>query len=112
MRRYVIFGVVALALLLASIDNSAVAVAFRLMVLEFKAPLVIVGWVLTAYQLVQTIGMAISGKISDVIGAKKAFMTYTALFLIGSILCSLSHNVYLLIGARIIQAAGGGGFMP
>ena len=112
MRRYVVFGAVALALLLSAIDNSAVAVAFHAMVKEFTVPLVVVGWVLTAYQLVQTIGMAVSGKISDALGARRAFIIYTALFLTGSVLCSLSHNVYMLIGARIIQALGGGGFMP
>ena len=112
MRRYVIFGVVALALLFGSINNSSASVAFPVMVSDFKASLVVVGWVLTAYQLVQTIGMAIAGKISDVIGARKAFIIYTMLFLAGSILCSLASNVYLLIGARVIQAMGGGGFMP
>ena len=82
------------------------------MVTDFKVSLMVVGWVLTAYQLVQTIVMAIAGKISDVIGAKRSFMLFTALFLAGSVLSAMAPNVYFLIGARALQAMGGGGFMP
>jgi EmrB/QacA subfamily drug resistance transporter len=112
MRRYTIFSVVALALLLASISNSSATVAFPVMVEELKASLIVVGWVLTAYQLVQTVVMAVAGKISDIIGARRAFVIYILLFSAGSILSALSPNVYVLIGARAIQAIGGGGFMP
>jgi MFS family permease len=56
--------------------------------------------------------MAVAGKISDIIGARKAFITFTLLFLTGSILSALAPNVYLLIAARAVQAMGGGGFMP
>jgi EmrB/QacA subfamily drug resistance transporter len=112
MRRYLVFSVVSLALLLSSISGSAVSVAFPVIISDLKTSLVMAGWILTAYQLVQTIVMPLGGKLSEVFSRRAAFIAYTLLFSVGSILCALAPNIYLLIGARVIQAIGGGGFMP
>jgi EmrB/QacA subfamily drug resistance transporter len=112
MRRYLVFSVVSLALLLSSISSSAVSVAFPVIISDLKTSLVMAGWILTAYQLVQTIVMPLGGKLSEVFSRRAAFIAYTLLFSVGSILCALAPNIYLLIGARVIQAIGGGGFMP
>ena len=112
MRRYVVFVVVSLALLLASISNSSASVAFPVIMSDLDTTLVLAGWILTAYQLVQTMVMPLAGKLSEIIDRRTAFIIYIALFSTGSILCSLAPNVYLLIGARVLQALGGGGIMP
>ncbi len=112
MRRYLIFVVVSLALLLASIGGSAAAVAFPVMITDLNTSLIVAGFVLSAYQLVATVVMALAGKITDMLGKRSAFITFTALFSTGSVLCALAPNIYVLIGARVIQALGGGGFMP
>jgi EmrB/QacA subfamily drug resistance transporter len=112
MRRYIVFTVVGLALLLASISNSSASVAFPVIISDLNTTLVLAGWILTAYQLVQTIVMPLAGKLSDFFSRRTAFIVYASLFSLGSVLCALAPNVYLLIGARVIQAIGGGGFMP
>ncbi len=112
MRRYLVFSVVSLALLLSSISNSSASVAFPVIMSDLNTSLIMAGWILPAYQLVQTIVMPVAGKISEVLGRRATFIAYTLLFSAGSILCALSPNIYLLIGARVIQAIGGGGFMP
>jgi EmrB/QacA subfamily drug resistance transporter len=112
MRRYLVFSVVSLALLLSSISGSAISVAFPVIISDMNISLVLAGWILTAYQLVQTIVMPLGGKISEVISRRVAFIAFTLLFSVGSILCALAPNIYLLIGARVVQAIGGGGFMP
>ncbi|MBI4283557.1 MAG: MFS transporter [Chloroflexi bacterium] len=93
-------------------SSSAAAVAFPVITSSLNTSLVIAGWILTAYQLVQTIVMPLAGKISEVVGKRTSFITHTLLFSVGSILCALSPNVYWLIGSRVLQAIGGGGFMP
>jgi EmrB/QacA subfamily drug resistance transporter len=112
MRRYVVFFVVSLALLLASISNSSASVAFPVIISDLNTSLVLAGWILTAYQLVQTIVMPLAGKLSEIFSRRASFIAYTLLFSVGSILCALAPNVHLLIGARVVQAIGGGGFMP
>ena len=87
-------------------------VAFPVLTRDFDTSLVVAGWVLNSYQLVATIMAPLAGKISDVVGRKPAFMVYTILFTAGSMASALAPNIYLLIGFRVLQGIGGGGFMP
>ncbi len=112
MRRYSIFGVVGLGLLLISIAGSSVSIAFPVLIEDFSTNLVIAGWVLTSFQLVNTVIMPLAGKISDTIGKKLTFLGCTLFFIVGSLICALSPNIYVLIVGRVVQAIGGGAFLP
>jgi EmrB/QacA subfamily drug resistance transporter len=68
--------------------------------------------VLTAYQLAQAVVMPIAGKLSDELGRKRVFMGAVVLFTTGSLLAAIAPSVYLLIPARVMQALGGGAFLP
>ena len=69
-------------------------------------------WVLTSYLVSSAIVLPISGWISNRIGRKRFYMTCVALFTICSLLCGLAPSLPLLILARIMQGAGGGGLAP
>ena len=72
-------------------------------------------WVITIYSLAYAVSIPIMGKLADRHGRKNIYLTCIALFGIGSALCGLaqaSGSFALLIGARVIQALGGGGIMP
>lgn len=112
MSRYLLFALVSLPLVLASISSTSVAVAFPVMTSSFNASLILAGWVLSIYQLVFTAAMPLAGKASDVLGRKNTFLLCLSFFCLGSFLCAVSPNIYFLIMARFIQALGGGGFMP
>jgi MFS family permease len=45
-------------------------------------------------------------------GRRSSFLLFTGVFTIGSLLCMVAPDVYSLIFFRIIQAAGGAGFLP
>ncbi|MGO1542754.1 MAG: MDR family MFS transporter [Gulosibacter sp.] len=68
-------------------------------------------WVTTAYLLTATIMMPIYGNISDLFGRKPILIGAISIFLIGSVIGGLAVNMELLILARLIQGAGGGGLM-
>lgn len=112
MFRYLVFATVSLVLLLAGINSTAIAVAFPVMTSSFDASLILAGWVLSAYQLVIAAIMPLAGKLSDAFGRKRTFIIFLSLFTIGSLLCAIAPNVQWLIVFRIIQATGGGGFLP
>lgn len=112
MRRYIIFSVVSLSLLLFAMSASAMAVAFPVVTTDLNTSLVMAGWVLTGYQLVFMTIMPLAGKISEVLGVRRTFMLSALLFTVGSVLCAIAPNIHLLIAFRAIQAIGGGGFMP
>lgn len=111
-REFVIFAVVALGLLMSSLDSTIVSVALPAMLRELNTNLAWIGWTLTGYQLALTIIMPMAGKLSDDWGRKRLFLCAVALFTLSSIGAGMSSNIYLLIVFRVLQAIGGGTFLP
>ncbi len=111
-QRYYIFGMVSLALLSSSISTSSAAVALSPIIDDLNTSLILTGWVISSYQLIFAAVQPLAGKISDVLGRKSTLLLCTLLFTVGSVLCATSPNIYALIASRIIQATGGGGFLP
>ena len=69
-------------------------------------------WVLTSYLVSSAVVLPISGWLSNRFGRKRFYMTCVALFTICSFLCGIANTLPLLIVARILQGAGGGGLAP
>lgn len=109
---FLVFGVVSLALLMSSIDATIVAVGLPTMMTELHTNLIWIGWTLTGYSLAMTVVMPIAGKLSDEWGRKRLFLGATLLFTLSSMAVGVSSNVYLVIVFRVIQALGGGIFLP
>ncbi len=109
---YVVFGVVAAALLASSMQNSMISVALPDLIEGLDAPLAWVGWVLTIYTLAQAVAMPIVGKLSDELGRRRMFAGGVLLFGASSIACGLAPNVYVLIAARLVQGLAGGSLLP
>jgi EmrB/QacA subfamily drug resistance transporter len=63
-------------------------------------------WLVIAYFLVLSGILLAFGKLGDIIGFKKVFMSGLAVFTVGSILCTIAPDIYLLIGFAILQALG------
>jgi DHA2 family multidrug resistance protein len=69
-------------------------------------------WVLTSYLVSSAVVLPISGWLSDRFGRKRFYMTCVAIFTVCSLLCGIAPTLPLLILARILQGAGGGGLAP
>ncbi|QHN02086.1 DHA2 family efflux MFS transporter permease subunit [Granulicella sp. WH15] len=69
-------------------------------------------WVLTSYLVSSAVVLPISGWLSNRIGRKRFYMTCVAVFTVCSLLCGLAPSLPILILARILQGAGGGGLAP
>ena len=111
-RSIAIFAVVSLALLMASIDSTIVAVGLPEMMRGLNTNLIWISWVITGYSLTQTVMMPMAGKLSDDFGRKRLFLGCVVLFTTSSLLCAMAPNVELLIAFRVLQAIGGGAFLP
>src|SRR5580698_4781874 len=66
-------------------------------------------WVLTSYLVSSAIVLPISGWLSNRFGRKRYYLTCVAIFTIFSFVCGIAPSLPLLIVARILQGAGGGG---
>lgn len=111
-RAYFIFGIVALALLMASIDATIVAVSLPTLLVDLRTNLAWVSWTMTGYQFSQSIAMPMAGKLSDEWGRSRLFLIAAGGFTISSIAAGLAPDVYWLIVFRVIQGFGGGAILP
>jgi EmrB/QacA subfamily drug resistance transporter len=103
---------VAVAFFMESLDttilNTAVptiAAALHIAPLSMKAAL-------TSYTISLAVFIPISGWIADRYGTRWVFFTAIGVFSIGSLLCGVSVNMPMLVGARILQGCGGALMMP
>jgi len=66
-----------------------------------------VEYTLTIYLIAFAIGILFWGKLSDRLGRKPCIIAGFTIFTLGCIACYYSHNIYLLMLSRFIQAFGG-----
>src|SRR5271167_3214578 len=69
-------------------------------------------WVLTSYLVSNAIVLPITGWLVSLIGRKRFFLSCLALFTVSSLLCGIAPSLAILLMARVIQGAGGGGLQP
>jgi EmrB/QacA subfamily drug resistance transporter len=63
-------------------------------------------WVFSAYLLTSTASVPIWGRLSDLYGRRRMFLTGVLVFLVGSALAGAAPSMYLLIAARAFQGLG------
>jgi len=66
----------------------------------------LVGLAVGGYALTQMFFQYPLGKLSDRIGRKKIIIIGLLVFIIGSVVCAVSDNIYMLIIGRLLQGAG------
>lgn len=69
-------------------------------------------WVFSAYLLTQAVTIPIYGRLADLYGRKRVFLSGCTLFLLGSLLCGISPNMTALILFRAVQGCGAGAVQP
>jgi DHA2 family multidrug resistance protein len=97
---------------MAAIDSSIVNVSLPVIRHQFNVNLDEVEWVITAYMISFTLFIPLITWLKTRIGYFYLYIGSVAIFTIGSLLCSLSHQLILLVAARVLQAGGGGAITP
>ena len=100
-----------LSLFLASMESTVVATAMPTIVGQLGG-LEHYSWVFSAFMLASTTAVPLYGKLSDLYGRRRLYVSAMALFLIGSVLCGWANSMTTLIFARALQGVGAGGIMP
>jgi EmrB/QacA subfamily drug resistance transporter len=97
-----------MGMFLAALDQTIVATAIRTIADDLKG-LDQQAWATTAYLITSTIVTPLYGKLSDIYGRKKFFLAAISIFVVGSMLCTLSQSMLQLAFYRAFQGLGAGG---
>lgn len=102
------------ALIIASMSSfltpfmvSSVNIALPSIGEEFKSDAVLLSWVATSYLLAAAVSLVPFGKLADIYGRKKIFMSGQILTTITSLLAAFSISAPMLIVFRLFQGIGG-----
>jgi EmrB/QacA subfamily drug resistance transporter len=106
----VIIGALMMAMLLAALDQTIVSTALPRIAADLHG-LSKLSWVATSYLLTSAIVTPIYGKLGDMYGRKKIFISSILIFMLGSVLSGVSQDMNQLIVFRGLQGLGGGGLI-
>ena len=112
-QRWKVLLITSVGLFMASLDLFIVNIAFPDMAADFHgASLPSLSWVLNAYAIVFAALLVPAGRIADRVGRKRVFIAGLLLFAVASGLCAVAPSIPFLVGARVLQAAGGAMMLP
>ncbi len=106
----ILIGLLA-ALFTAMLSSTIVSNALPTIIADLQGTQTQYTWVLTASLLATTVSTPIWGKLSDLMSKKLLVQLAITLFVVGSALAGMAHNVPFLIGARVLQGLAMGGLM-
>lgn len=139
LNRWLVIAVICIPVFVGSLDLTVLSAFLPELIVDLELPpqtgLDDAAWILTGYLLAYTIGMAITGRLSDLIGRRPVYAICLTLFIVGSILVATAHTwptetlyrfyrrmgerpdiayveLQMLIFGRIVQALGAGALVP
>lgn len=101
-----VVSTVCIGAFMAALDASIVSIALPNLQQTFHVSMSAVEWVSLIYLLTLSAAIVPLGRLSDIFGRRFMYTTGFAIFLIGSFLCAISHNLTALLFYRIIQGFG------
>jgi EmrB/QacA subfamily drug resistance transporter len=108
-------GVLAATILgsgMAFLDGTIANVATKAIGQEFNASFGALQWVQNGYLLPLASLILLGGSLGDRLGRRRVYLIGVAWFAVASLLCAISPNVEMLIGARALQGIGGALLTP
>ena len=111
----VVLGILCLGVFSTALDQTVVVAALPGVMVDLEIPLTDLdkaSWIVTGYLISYTVAMPLAGRLSDVYGRVRTFQAALLLFAIGSALVAVAPNFEWIVGARVLQAAGGGATVP
>jgi EmrB/QacA subfamily drug resistance transporter len=106
-RRWIALGVVCMAMLMNTLDGSVVNVALPVIQRDLHIAQANLTWVINAYLITFGSFLLLAGRLGDLVGRKRVFLSGVTLFTLASALCGLAQDQNLLIAARFVQGLGG-----
>ncbi|HEY2216823.1 MAG TPA: MFS transporter [Solirubrobacteraceae bacterium] len=106
-RRWIALAVLCLGQLMMVLDSTIVNVALPSIQHDLNFTQSNLTWVLDGYLITFGGFLLLAGRLGDLVGRKRVFLSGLVLFTAASVLCGISTTQDMLIGFRLLQGAGG-----
>ncbi|MGA8725760.1 MAG: MFS transporter [Acidimicrobiales bacterium] len=106
-RRWIALVVVCLAMFMNALDGSIVNVALPDIQRSLHFSQAGLTWVVDAYLISFGSFLLMAGRLGDLVGRKKVFLSGVTLFTLASIACGSAGSQAMLVAARFVQGIGG-----
>ncbi|MCH8195293.1 MAG: MFS transporter, partial [Chloroflexi bacterium] len=111
----VVLALAGAGVFLAALDQTSVVTALPEIFNDIDLPVTDLdrgAWIITGYLVGYTAAMPLVGRLSDTYGHRRVYVASMLVFMLGSALVAVGDSLGWLIGARIVQAVGGGAVVP
>ncbi len=105
-RRWIALGVVCLAQLMNVLDTTIVNVALPSIQRDLHFTQGNLTWVVNAFLITYGSFLLLAGRLGDLVGRKRVFLSGVVVFTVASALCGIAPDQGLLIAARFVQGVG------
>ncbi len=105
--RWIALVVLCAGMLMIVLDQTIVNVALPSIERDLRFSPSSLAWVVNAYLIAFGGLLMLAGRLGDLIGRRRVFLTGLAIFTAASALCGAAQSQTWLVGARFIQGAGG-----
>ncbi len=99
----------------SALDQTVVVTAIPSMVLDLGIEFRNINraaWIVNGFLIGYTVALPVAGRLADIHARWKVFLGALALFATASVAAALADNLWFLVGARFLQASGGGALVP
>lgn len=105
------FYTVLVSVFLAVLDYAIINIALPVIAKDLHATASVSIWVVNAYQILNCMFLLPLASMAERFGARRVCLSGLSILVFGSVLCSISYNIWFLIMARAIQGVGGAAIM-
>lgn len=111
-RTFTIPLIVACALFMEQMDSTVISTSLPVLAVDMAVDPISLKLALTSYLVSLAVFIPISGWMADRFGALTIFRSAICVFMLGSILCGISHTLPQFVAARFFQGIGGAMMVP
>jgi EmrB/QacA subfamily drug resistance transporter len=105
--KWIALSCTSLGALFSVLNGTMLIIALPAIMKDLNVGMGIIMWIIMSYMLAITVLVPAIGRIADMIGRKKLYVSGSIVFTIGSLLAGLSASGMQLLIFRIVQAIGG-----
>ncbi|MBV9793430.1 MAG: MFS transporter [Actinobacteria bacterium] len=101
-----VLSVTSLGVLLSGTNTSTLDVALPVVARHFSADATAASWIVLSFMLVNTALILVFGRVADIVGRRRLYMTGLAILTGASVLCGFAPSALVLAICRALQAVG------